>query len=51
MADEHAGINLSGPVGDPSVEEIVKQWARDQDTPTQYENCLRSLEDLQIAVF
>ena len=32
---EHAGINLSAQISDPSIEEVLKQWARPQDKPPQ----------------
>ena len=28
---EHAGMNLSALISDPSIEEVVKQWARRQE--------------------
>jgi hypothetical protein len=28
--NEHAGINLSAQILDPSIDEVVKQWARGQ---------------------
>jgi hypothetical protein len=31
--NEHAGINLSAQIPDPSIDEVVKQWARQQDQP------------------
>jgi hypothetical protein len=36
--NEHAGINLSAQVSDPSIEEVLKQWARQQDKPPQNDN-------------
>jgi hypothetical protein len=32
---QHAGINLSAQIPDPSIDEVVKQWARQQDQPPQ----------------
>jgi hypothetical protein len=41
--NEHAGINLSAQITDPSIDEVVKQWARQQDQQPQIDNSLRSL--------
>jgi hypothetical protein len=32
--DEHAGINLRAQMPDPSIEEVLKQWARRQEKDT-----------------
>jgi hypothetical protein len=32
---EHAGIKLSAQMSDPSIEEVLKEWARQQDQPPQ----------------
>jgi hypothetical protein len=31
--DEHVGIDLSAALSEPSFDETLKQWVRDQDPP------------------